>query len=258
VYQFWERFAIPLEFETLSRGPGALPAHMQVAELVARAVASGRLADGEKLAPERDMAAALGIAVGTLRKALANLTARGLVERVQGSGNYVRTRPEPQGVYGFFRLERLSGGGLPTARILNLAPLARPTDLPSLGSGDKAWRIRRLRFLDGVAAAVEEIWLDAARAGELRAETLSHSLYLHYERVLGFRIVRVEDRVCVGTVPAWSPAEFGPKRGATVGFVERVATADDGNIAEYSRNWFDPGEARYVSRMANRQGGANG
>jgi len=53
--------------------PGSLPIYVQITELLVRDIAAGRLIDGEKLPPERDMAEELGIAVGTLRKALAEL-----------------------------------------------------------------------------------------------------------------------------------------------------------------------------------------
>ena len=50
------------------------------------------------------MAAGLGIAVGTLRKALASLEDKGLLERVQGSGNYVRAKADTGSIYAFLRL----------------------------------------------------------------------------------------------------------------------------------------------------------
>ena len=74
----------------------ALPIYMQTAEMLIREIASGRLIDGERLPPERNMAADLGIAVGTLRKALDDLSAKGLLERVHGSGNYIRHNPDAQ------------------------------------------------------------------------------------------------------------------------------------------------------------------
>ena len=42
--------------------------------MLIRDIAAGRLSEGERLPPEREMAAELGIAVGTLRQALADLT----------------------------------------------------------------------------------------------------------------------------------------------------------------------------------------
>ena len=229
------------------RGP--LPVHLQISEMLIREIAAGRLADGARLPPEREMAAGLGIAVGTLRRALADLTEKGLLVRIQGSGNYVRTRSDLLGVYAFFRLERIGGGGLPTAEVLSVERLHKPADLPEFGSADEAHRIRRLRRLDGEPAAVEEIWLDASRAERLGSEDLSESLYLHYRLALGFTIARAEDHIAVAPVPDWAPVEFRPSPETVVGFVERIAWAGDGASVEYSRTWFDPGLARYVTRF---------
>lgn len=229
------------------RGP--LPVHMQISEMLIREIASGHLSDGERLPPERQMAAGFGIAVGTLRRALLDLTERGLLERVQGSGNYVRARPEMQGVYAFFRIELVKGGGLPTAEILAVDTLEKPANLPSFGTSRRGHRIRRLRRLGGAPAAVEEIWLDVSRAERLAADDLSESLYLHYRNALGFHIARADDRVGVGKVPRWAPRAFPLKPGAMAGFVERIGWADDGASAEFSRTWFDPATARYVARI---------
>lgn len=232
---------------TLMRGP--LPVHLQVSEMLIREIAAGRLADGARLPPEREMAAQLGISVGTLRRALLDLTQMGLLERIQGSGNYVRAKPEQSGVYAFFRLEKHDGGGLPTADIISVQLMEKPGGLPDFGTSGDAHRIRRLRRLDGVPAAVEEIWLDAARADRLDADDISESLYLHYREALGFSITRVEDRVSVGQAPDWAPPEFGVSPGGITGFVERLGYAGDGGSAEFSRNWFNPAVALYVSRL---------
>jgi GntR family transcriptional regulator len=229
------------------RGP--LPVHLQISEMLIREIAAGRLADGARLPAEREMAQSLGIAVGTLRRALADLTEKGLLDRIQGSGNYVRARGDLVGVYAFFRLERIGGGGLPSAEVLSVERLPKPADLPEFGSAREAHRIRRLRRLDGEPAAVEEIWLDASRAERLDRDDLSESLYLHYRLALGFLVARVEDHVAVAPVPAWTPADFKPPPGTVVGFIERIAWAGDGASVEYSRTWFDPGAARYVTRF---------
>lgn len=225
----------------------ALPKYVQTAEMLIREIAAGRLADGVRLPPEREMAADLGIAVGTLRKALEDLHGKGLLRRVQGSGNYVRYRPEAAGIYAFFRLERIEGGGLPTAQVLSVSRVER--DVPVLAAPAGAHRIRRLRRLSGDAVALEEIWLDAQWAKELRAEDLSESLYLFYRRRLGLWIASAEDRVGVDGVPDWRVPDFPMPRGAPAGFVERRGLTPTGQIAEYSRTWFDPDKARYVNRL---------
>jgi GntR family transcriptional regulator len=227
----------------------SLPVHQQISEMLIREIAAGRMIDGEKLPPEREMAAGLGVAVGTLRKALADLGRKGLLERIQGSGNYVRSKPDVASVYAMFRLELVEGGGLPTARVLSVERLRKAEDLPQFGSSAQGHRIRRLRSLGGRPAAVEEIWLDGSYADGLAAGDLSDSLYLFYRKALGFWIARAEDRIGVGTVPGWAPDEFGLSAGAASGFIERIGWAQDGASAEFSRTWFDHNVARYVARL---------
>jgi GntR family transcriptional regulator len=227
----------------------SLPVHQQISEMLIREIAAGRMIDGEKLPPERDMAVGLGIAVGTLRKALADLDSKGLLQRIQGSGNYVRSKPDVASVYSMFRLELVEGGGLPTAKVLSVERLPKAADMPQFGSSAEGHRIRRLRSLGGKPAAVEEIWLDGSYAGIIAAEDLSESLYLYYRKVLGFWIARAEDRVGVGEVPSWAPAKFGLPAGVPAGFIERIGWAQDGTSAEFSRTWFDHTIARYVARL---------
>jgi len=226
----------------------ALPRYIQISERLIREIAAGLLVDGARLPPEREMAAELGIAVGTLRKALADLEAKGLLERIQGSGNYIRANAEVESVYSFFRLELVPGGGLPTADILSVERLPKPQEAPSFGKGPKADCIRRLRRLDGVAVAIEEIWIDAGQK-PIKREDLVDSLYVYYRERLGLVIAGVEDRIGVAKTPDWSDPPFAPKQGQPVGFIERLSRNEAGETVEYSCTWFDETKARYVSRM---------
>jgi len=226
--------------------PQALPRYLQVSDMLLRDIAAGRLIEGERLHPERDMAAQYGISVGTLRKALADLTDKGHLERRQGSGNYVRHTRDAGGVYAFFRLELVGGGGHPSASGLSVDLLDKPGDAPEFGPSPQAWRMRRQRSLGGIPAVIEEIWLDARWADAVALGDLDGSLYWFYRTRLGLMIARAEDRVGVDPMPGWGGL-LPP--GAPCGFVERLSWDQNGARAEYSRNWFDPGIVRYVSRM---------
>ncbi len=228
----------------------ALPKYVQASETLIRDISAGRLRDGERLAPEREMAADMGIAVGTLRKALSELEGRGLLERIQGSGNYIRHRPEASGLYAFFRLERLEGGGLPTADLLDVARVKKPADLPQFGGSSEGHRIRRVRHVSGEPVALEEIWLDAKWAVQIEADRLSESLYLFYRRSLNLWIARAEDRIGISALPEWGRT-LGVFSSDLAGYVERFGETETGEVAEYSRTWFNTERARYVSRMSN-------
>lgn len=248
MYQFFlGRTEVPQNPAT--QPPGSLPIYVQITELLVRDIAAGRLIDGEKLPPERDMAEELGIAVGTLRKALAELQNRGLLERIQGSGNYIRTISDPKSVYAMFRLELLGGGGLPTAEILSIDRLPKTSELPSFGSSKEAHRIRRLRRLSGRPAALEEIWLDGSYVERIDLEAVSESLYLFYRTKLSLWIARAEDQIGLDVVPGWAPVGFGQAAGAPVTHIQRISQDQDGVRAEVSRTWLDHTVARYVARL---------
>ena len=230
------------------RNPNALPVYIQIAELLIRDIAAGRLIDGERLSPEREMAAELKVSVGTLRKSLAELEKKGMLERIQGSGNYIRETGTQDSVYAMFRLELPEGGGLPRADILSVDHLKKPADLPDFGASGAGSRVRRMRYLNDTIIAVEEIWLDES-AGLIDRSLLSDSLYRYYQRQLGFWIARAEDRVSVQPLPDWTPANFTKQAGEAAGYIERFSWSESAEPVEFSKTWFDPNRANYVQRL---------
>ena len=231
-----------------SRNPNALPIYVQISELLIRDIAAGRLMDGERLPPERDMAAALNVSVGTLRKSLAELEKKGMLERIQGSGNYIRETGTQNSVYAMFRLELPEGGGLPRADILSVDHLEKPSDLPVFGLSASGSRVRRMRYLNDTIIAVEEIWLDES-VGMIDRSLLSDSLYRYYQQQLGFWITRAEDRVSVAALPGWTPASFTRPAGQIAGYIERFSWSERAEPVEFSKTWFDPYRATYVQRL---------
>jgi GntR family transcriptional repressor for pyruvate dehydrogenase complex len=65
-----------------------------VTALVERMLASGDLVPGDKLPPEREIAAALGVSRGSVRDALSELAIKGLIDRRPARGTTVRA-PSP-------------------------------------------------------------------------------------------------------------------------------------------------------------------
>lgn len=61
----------------------------EIASILRRDISRGELAPRERLAPERDLARAHGVARGTIREALNQLSAEGMVHIRPGSGTYV-------------------------------------------------------------------------------------------------------------------------------------------------------------------------
>ena len=229
-----------------------LPVYLQIAELLARQIKAGYWRQGERLPTEAELAQKLNVAVGTLRKSLALLEEQEVLERIQGSGTYVKKVSGTKQIYELFRLELMSGPGLPTAHIVQVQRMPRPAHVPVLGETPNAsvWRVRRQRFLSQVPVALEEIWFHAQALNSLSAKELGDSMYLFYQQQFGIWIARVEDRLSAAPAPDWATPPSGLAAGSCAGFIERLSWTASNVLAEYSQTWFDPAVCRYSSRLS--------
>ena len=139
----------------------------------------GRFKDGEALPPERILSERLEVSRTTVRKALDELTARGLVTSRHGSGNFVAARLEQP----LARLSSFSEDMRARGRNPGFAWVERGVFAPSpeevialaLGSGEQVSRFVRVRLADDEPLAVERAAI-AARA-PARAQAVESSLY---------------------------------------------------------------------------------
>lgn len=233
--------------------PEKLPLYLQIKELLLRELGAGKWLQNERLPTEATLAGELGVAVGTLRKALAALEQDGILERRQGSGTYVAEIHSDQAIYPFFRLEHLDGKtGMPGAVAVSLEPVVHrlAAQQMQVDEDHAFWRLRRQRLLDGVVVAVEDVMLSQQRAPELRIDQLHDSLYLHYGEQLGFWIANVVDAVTVGRMTDWGNAALGLPPGEPCGMVQRQSFDQHGTMAEFSLLWFNPARARYMARWS--------
>src|SRR5689334_2773113 len=83
---------MPPDVAALARGAG-LAAWRQIADRIEGEIAEGRLPPGARLPSEVELARRLGVNRHTLRRALAELSARGLLRTSQGRGSFVEAVP---------------------------------------------------------------------------------------------------------------------------------------------------------------------
>jgi GntR family transcriptional regulator len=81
----------------LAAPTGRIPelAYRRVADDIAARIGSGELTAETRLRAERELAGHYGVAYGTIRRAMKELRARGLVVSVHGRGTFVAARIAP-------------------------------------------------------------------------------------------------------------------------------------------------------------------
>ena len=173
------------------------------------AIAQGEWVAGTALPSEAILAKTHGVALGTLRQALALLVAEGLLERQHGRGTFVKSGLGGASMLRFFRFrqndERV---GTPQSTILKrhiqLASSIEADEL-HLPAGASVLKLDRLRSIQGQPCLFERITLplpafDALTSSDTAA--WDDLLYPMFQRVCGITIQRAEDKLSFGLLNA--------------------------------------------------------
>jgi GntR family transcriptional regulator len=229
-----------------------LPLYQRLRDSIAAEIAAQRWRPGEAIPTEAELAAAHGVAVGTVRKAIDVLVADGLVERSQGRGMFVRRPSFDNSLFRFLRQQGLEGERVvPDSRFLSRRSMAAPPEvaerlrLPVIAS---VISLERLRLINGQAVLFEHIWLPHDRFAPLltvdEAE-IGPLLYPTYERLCGQIVASAEEILTVASVRDVGAAHLGLASGAPVVVIERLAFGYDGQPLEWRRTQAPAATFRY-------------
>ncbi len=209
--------------------PVSQPLHRQLRDLMLARIESGEWSPGTFLPSETRLAEEYGVAVGTLRKALLDMAAEGLVQRRQGKGTVVSSHDSDAVLFRFFNLRRADGTTFqPESRVLDRRRRAASADEAQalgLAAGAPVICITRVRDGDGVPLIHEHIVLDAARFGRLLTtpNPLPNTLYQLYQTEFGATVYRALEQVTASAADSAAAAALGSAPGTPLLRVRRVA-----------------------------------
>jgi GntR family transcriptional regulator len=150
--------------------------------------------EGDRVPSERELAAAWGVARMTLRRALDELVAEGLIAREPGRGTFVaRPRMVRHLSMKSFTEEMRRQGRVPSSRVVEFRRIrsgvrqARQLRLPV---GDPVVRFTRLRLADDEPIGLETTCVSAALVPGLKEADLGGSWYELLSKVYGVRIAQ--------------------------------------------------------------------
>ncbi|HEV7264460.1 MAG TPA: GntR family transcriptional regulator [Falsiroseomonas sp.] len=189
---------------------GFVPLHERVTRDLSERILMGDWPPGAVLPGEVELAARFGVAIGTVRRALAILVTQGLLARRPRVGTVVTGHSPEHSLRFFFQYFRLHGadGTLAHSRAVPLSIAEAPAGEDEvlrlgLAPGSPLLDLRRLRLVDGQPVMLDCFRIPAARVpGFPRdAAALPELLYRYLLEVHGIRVsaVREELRAELGT-----------------------------------------------------------
>ena len=219
-------------------------------------ITQGEWVPGTALPAEAALAKEHGVALGTLRQALALLVAEGLLERQHGRGTFVRTGLGGASMLRFFRFRQSDElGGTPQSTILRrelqLAG-ADTADALGLPSGASVLQLQRLRSVSGRPCLLEQLALPLPVFESLaQSDTAAWDdlLYPMYQRVCGVTINRAEDQLSFGLLNAEQAALLQLEPGHPCVQVHRRAFDLGGHCVELRTTLGDAFAFQYTAQV---------
>ncbi|MHB8694880.1 MAG: GntR family transcriptional regulator [Solirubrobacteraceae bacterium] len=153
----------------------ARPLYVRASERLRRFIVEEELSDGDRLPPESELAALLGVSRSTIREGLRELELHGRVERRHGRGTTVRVQRVAAGLNRLESLEALAAAQGWACGTVGVEIVERPIPEPVAGAlerheGDPGVRLARVKIRDGKPICEMVSWLSARDTSALELE----------------------------------------------------------------------------------------
>ena len=242
--------ALPPPASSLVAGSGTA-LHRQIFVVLRDEIRRGVLAPGQALAKEEALCTRFGVSRITVRRALADLAAIGLIERRQGIGNFVRhdvpaprQRPTLSLIDGLRRTADETD--VTVLGVERAVPPVEVADLLQLSPGEVAVRAQRMRSIAGVPVMLTDSWVPMALGKRVTAAALRKRPL--YEIVLGQGVVLgriVQELSAVAADPATAERLRTEVAGPLLKLV-RLLHGQDERPVQYLEVYFSPERSRFL------------
>ena len=188
-------------FEAIAPETAGMPLYRVVKRSLLTAIESGSCPPGETLPSETEIAGAMGVSIGTLRRAVDELAAEHILVRRQGRGTFVATHNTDRFLFQFFHVERADG--LREAPLVDLVSFERlraedePAEALQLRTGDPVIQIENRLRLQGNAVIYDRLTLPSSLfkgLTEKRFRERPGTIYQLYQSDFGISVLRAQER----------------------------------------------------------------
>lgn len=228
-----------------------VPLYVQIRESLIERIQSGEWPAGTRLPAERDLAAEFGVSRGTVRQAITDLVAKGLLRRVQGSGTYV-AEPKvemPTHILLSFTEAMRRQGIEPGARLVavEVVPATRKlAERLRLTVGESVYRIVRVRLGNQQPMALEFSHFPVRLCPGLdRFDLERRSIYEVLREEYDLILVRAEQSLEPTLARRFEAEALGIAEGSPLMLWERVAFTATGLPVEYAKDLYRGDRVRF-------------
>ncbi|OII62673.1 GntR family transcriptional regulator [Streptomyces sp. CC53] len=232
-------------------GGKAVPRYLQIADEIVQQIRAGVLKPGDMVPSESELVDRYGVSGGTIRKAMVEVRASGLVETRHGKGSMVKDRPpvrlrssdrfrasHRRGGKAAYLAESEKAGATARVSVLYIGPMDAPEDIADrlgVAAGAQVLARRRLYFRNGtpVETATSYLPWDVVKdIPELFAENPGPGgIYARLEDH-GHAFAEFVETLTARSAAKAEASELALSPGAPVVHLLRDAVTEDGRVVE--------------------------
>lgn len=173
-----------------------IPVYYQLKNLILKKIQNGEFPEGSLIPSERDLGENFNISRMTVRQALNQLVAEGVLYREKGKGTFVsKGKIEQRNIMSFSEIVKRKGL-VPTTEVLHFIKQEADEDIKEilgLGNSEMVYVIKRLRLAGNIPVGIEEDFIPEKYCPNLEKFDLTGSLYKLINEEYGYAITYVDN-----------------------------------------------------------------
>ena len=213
---------------------------------------SGRWAAGDRIPTEGQLAQEFGVGIGTIRRAVEELVAEGLLIRRARIGTTVARLTDARAFDMFFSF--VDAAGKPVKVSAKLRSFRREkaskelAERLGLAHGAPVARVENIRLVGATPVMLDRIWIPFARFKDLTPQSFSarrDSIYSYYQEQYGISVVRVLEDLGACAAEGGLAEVLELEQGAPLLRIERTAYTFKDTPVEFRLRFVEARHARY-------------
>jgi GntR family transcriptional regulator len=245
---------VPYVPTPLTRAPGTA-LHRQLYIVLRDQIMRGVFAVDTAIPRESDLEAMFGVSRITVRRAVADLEAHGLVRKLPGKGTFVLPRQEtgrPEATLTL--MESLTRQAKDTkVRVLAVETIAAPGAivlLLELGPEARAHHVLRLRSMNGIPVMLTEAWVQVAFAPYITADSLLENALFEIIMRHGVKFGKVVQELSAVSADPQQASLLETNVGSPLIRMTRLFYSQDGRPAYHLTSYVVPERTRLLMEIS--------
>lgn len=230
---------------------GPVPLYQQLADRLRRQIADGDYRIGDRLPSEGALGEEFGVSRITVRAALDQLSAAGMLQRLRGKGTFVSAPPVEHELIRLtdFVEDMMAAGLNPTSRVFRLDEEPATPEVAAelaIAPGTPVVRLDRLRLGDNAPIAVDTTFLPLRYGRLLERGYLEHeTIYRQLETRYGIPVLSGGFLIEAGVASADLAAQLRIDQGSPLLIIRRTSYSTNREVIYYQKRYYRAYRVRY-------------